>query len=144
MTQRAVSANVKTHEQETKAYCCMLVRFFLLFVMHQKRTNTRTKKKYLRLWKQLDSKNSKMFFSKSIIFGVSTQSPKLIMMKGTKLIKICRFCLLKIILPLNCLVTAHCLYIYIRAFIDVDVCTSICERLRHSIKSAVFSDKNEG
>lgn len=45
MPQRAVSANVKTHEQETKAYCCMLVRFFLLFVMHRKQTNTGPKKK---------------------------------------------------------------------------------------------------
>lgn len=52
-----------------KVYCWMLVRYlFWLFVMQQKQTNTsiqkkKKKKKYdLRLWKQLDRKNSKPSF----------------------------------------------------------------------------------
>lgn len=91
--------------------------------MQQKQTNTKTPPKmYLRLWKQLDGRTAKIFFSESIMFGISTQLLRLCMMKGTKLIKMCRFWLLKIITPLGCCISMHELYM-LRAFINVNVYT---------------------
>lgn len=61
---------------------------------------------------------------------------------GTKLIKMCRYWLLKVIFPLNCLITARDLYTYVRAFTNVDVyihtyMTEAFCKVNH------FTDKNE-
>lgn len=121
-THTALSANIHTHRQETNANCYMLVRWlFGCLLCSKSGPLQKKKKKYLRLWKQFCSKNSK-----HILFGVSTQPSKWSMMKGTILVKICRFWLLKIILSLNCLVTAYYLRTYVRAFINVDIYIPTC------------------